>query len=209
MGASLRRSDGVADAARGVNERRCKSRINLFAQARDEDFNGARIVFVIPLPNPFTKFGAGKNPARLLHQGLKHIEFARGKGNICPGSADSAALDVHVQIRDFQEVRRARRRPATADGVDPREEFLHGKRLGEIIICAGFQPFHAILHVAACGENQDPRRAVCTTELVQNRKAVEAGQVEVEDDEIRGILERRRQACVTVVLDGGAMSVPR
>ena len=61
-------ADRVADAAQGVNQRGKETRIHFFSQARDEDLDGARVVFMVPLPDAFAKFSAGKDASGFTHQ---------------------------------------------------------------------------------------------------------------------------------------------
>ena len=70
-------ANGVADVAKGLNQRRTKSLIDFFSKASDENLNRARVVLVLPVPDAFAQLGAREDSTRFLHQDLKDIEFAR------------------------------------------------------------------------------------------------------------------------------------
>src|SRR5204863_392178 len=94
--------DGIANAAKGVNERQRGSGIDFLPEPRDENLDGTRVVFVIALPDPFAELGPRKRPTRFLHQYLQHVEFAGRERNRSSPARHAAMPDVHVKVSDFQ-----------------------------------------------------------------------------------------------------------
>lgn len=47
---------------------------------------------------------------------------------------------IHLQIAHLQQIGRRGRGPP-AQRLDPREQLIHRKRFGQIIICAGLETF--------------------------------------------------------------------
>lgn len=99
-------------------------------------------------------------------------------------------MDVHVQVGDLKEIGGRRGRTPPAQGLDPGDQFLHRERLCHVVVGPGVEALDPVLHLAAGGQDEDARRAVAIPKAGQDRKAVEAGQAQVENDEVRRVLDR-------------------
>src|SRR5438105_98334 len=62
------RMQAVADTADRVNERNAEAGVDLLAQARDEDLDRARVVFVVALPDALAELRPRKDAPRFLHE---------------------------------------------------------------------------------------------------------------------------------------------
>jgi len=60
-----------------VDEGRGAAGFDFFAEAGDENLDGAGVVFVVALPDALTEFGAGKNAAGLLEDDLYYFVTSR------------------------------------------------------------------------------------------------------------------------------------
>ena len=201
-------TDGITDATQRVNQRWVCAGIHLLPQTGNENFHRPRVVFVITLPHALAKFRPGKDTPRFLHENLQHIEFARRKGNGRTGACDSAVLHIHVQVGNFQEVGPGRAASTPSQRFHTRDELIHGKRFGEIIVGSSIQSFHPTLHFSARGEDENARETLCLPKPREHGETIQAGQIQVEDDEINRIGQSRLQTGRSIVLRGCAMAVP-
>lgn len=87
------------------------------------------------------------------------------------------------------------------DRLNAKDEFLRAERFCEVVIDPGFQPANAIVDLAFGGQHQD-RNGVgpdVALHFFQDGKAIHAGKHEVQDNEIRLILEDFLKALPSVV----------
>lgn len=193
-------AQGVAGEAHGADERGLEAGVDLFAEAGDEDFHGAGVVFVLALPDALGKLAAGECASGFLHEDFEQLEFAGRKWNDFSGACDAAAAQIHLEVGDLKGIGDGGDRGATAEGFDAREQFLHGKGLGQVVVRAGFEALDAVLDVAHGGEDEDARGGVFGAEAFQHGEAVEPREIEIENDEVRRIGERSLEACCAIGL---------
>src|SRR5437762_3742157 len=100
-------------------DKRCRNpRIYFLPKPRDENLYGARVIFVIAMPDPFAEFRPRKNAPGFLHQDLQDIELAGRESNEFAGTGDAAVLNVHLQVADLQQVGGAGGGSPAADRFD-------------------------------------------------------------------------------------------
>src|SRR5260221_3181616 len=97
--------------------------------------------------------------------------------------------------------------PATQQGVDARQEFLHGERLGEVIIGPHVEARHTVFNRSACREHQHGRHNVFGAHLTADFESVNAGHHHIKNHHIVGITEGKIKTGVPVVrqVDGVAL----
>ena len=78
------------------------------------------------------------------------------------------------------------------DRPDPRHELARAERLGQVVVGAELEPEELVELVVARGQHHDRHRRVAA-QLPGDVEAVEAGQAEVEDDEVGPALTDRGQ----------------
>ncbi len=192
-----------------MDERGAEAGVHFFAEAGDENLDGAGVVFVVALPDAFAEFGAGEGAAGFLEEDLEHVEFARGEGDGFAGAGDAAVADVHVEIGDLEEVGGGGIGGAAAEGFDAGDEFIHREGFREVVVGAGLETFHAVLDFAARGEDEDARSGASLTEAGEDGEAVEGGKVEIEDEKIVGVGEGGLEAEGAVVLRAERVAAAR
>ncbi|OYU73732.1 MAG: hypothetical protein CFE32_20060, partial [Alphaproteobacteria bacterium PA3] len=122
--------------------------------------------------------------AGLLEQDLEHVELAGRERDLLAGAGHATVEDIHDEIAGFEQIGGGGGGAATAEGFDTGDEFFHREGLGEVVVGAGFEAFDTVADFAAGGQNQDARGARRGAKPGQDGQAVEAGQAQIEDDEI-------------------------
>ena len=69
----------------------------------------------------------------------------------------------------------------------------------KIVVGPGIQPLNLVLHLAACGENQHPRLAVCLPQGAQHGHAVLSRQVQIKKYQIVALHTQKFQRLFPVV----------
>ena len=87
---------------------------------------------------------------------------------------ESEIANAQVELRFFGKT--------AAQGANARNQFLHRKWLGQIIICAQLQARHTILELTAGREHQDAARNVARAQATQDFKPVHSREPNIEHD---------------------------
>ncbi|MNV43794.1 hypothetical protein D3C71_1355230 [compost metagenome] len=87
---------------------------------------------------------------------------------------------------------------AAAQHLDAGEQFGKGVRLRQIIIAAGAQAGHAVIHLPQRGKDQNRRLDTAAAQLADDGKPVAARQHAVDHHHVIGILAAHEQAALTV-----------
>ena len=101
-----------------------------------------------------------------------------------------------------------RRREAAQDRSDPQDQLFGGERLGEIVVRAERQAFDAVGLLLARSEQDDAHLAglFAAAQLREHVEAGEAGEHEVQHDEVGPLLARRPQGVRPVTRGGNAIA---
>ncbi len=136
------------------------------------------------------ELGPGEDPARAGRERGQQPELGRGEVDRPPGDLGThpGHIEDHVACPD-DVARLGGPLGASQDGLDARDELARGERLGQVVVGAHLEPEQLVELVVARGQHHDRDRGVAT-ELAGDLETVEAGQAEVEDDEI-GVLAPR------------------
>ena len=117
----------------------------------------------------------------------------------CRSIAGSAALGgagekIELEIAHLQPRLHRRRRAAAHQRVDARQQFDEGVGLGEIIVAAGLQALHAVVHFGQARERNSTGVALpCSRISATTLQAVQLGQHAVDDRHVVGPRQRQRQ----------------
>ena len=79
-----------------------------------------------------------------------------------------------------------------------REQFGERERLGEVVVAAGLQAAHAIVHGVARAEDQHRHALAAPAQRVDQREAVETGQAQIDDGDVGPYFHRERQAALAI-----------
>ena len=85
------------------------------------------------------------------------------------------------------------------EGAHARQQFLHCKRLRQIIVSSKLQPGYSIIHSAARGEQQYTACEVLRAEALQHLEAIDSRKTDIEHDEIERRLSHFVQGGFAIV----------
>jgi hypothetical protein len=88
-----------------------------------------------------------------------------------------------------------------SEGADARAQLGEGEGLGEVVIRAGFQPLHALLHLAQRRQHQHRRADARGAQRAQDGEPVRPWQHAVRHDHVEGFVEREEEAVPPIARD--------
>ena len=188
----------IAYAADGADDD--AGAFGLFAEAADVDFDGAFEGRGFALVEHAPDFIAGDDAASGAGEDVENVEFGGGDVEGLVGDPDAAGGGAETEAADFGEFGLAGEGVAGAaeDGGDAGGEFFGAEGFGEIVVGAGVEAEDAVLLGTAGGEHDDGNGGAAA-ELGEDFEAVEAGEHDVEEDEIEGVFRSAGEAGGTVV----------
>ncbi len=185
--APLRVHEAVAellDGLDGLAERR-----DLLAQPPHVHVDGPRAAGVAVAPDIREQEVPREHAPAVLHQVLEQQEFLGGQPHRLAAVGDDVALAVEfdgpVDHRGAPGLRPALRAPQ--QGADPGHELARAERLRDVVVGAELEAHDPVGLLGAGGQHDDGQRARLgrPAEGAADLQAVDAGQHEVEDDEVR------------------------
>ena len=174
----------VAGAALGVEQPRLAAGLELAPQVRDEDVDRVGRRDRVVAPDVLEQALAGDDQPLVAHQVLEQLELAVGELDLALAALHLARVRVELSRSPTTSEAAAARRPAPQQRADPREQLLALERLRQVVVGAGVEAADAVLGLGASGQHQD-RHVALRAQAAADLDAVEAGQAEVEHDEVR------------------------
>lgn len=118
-----------------------------------------------------------------------------------------AREQIELQVTHLSYSRRRRRALTTPDDrVQPREKFVKGKRLREIIIAARVQPAYPIVDLAQRAQDQNGSPAGLGAKRFEHRQTVHDRQIAIQNDRIIVLGQACGQAVKTRHCDIASMA---
>ena len=117
--------------------------------------HGAQFDIAIRTPHRIQQLPARKDAARMLHEEFEQPEFGRPQREYAAAPRYLVRGGIQHQIAHNQRFPRQRRADAAHDGRNAGDQLARGKRLGQIIIRAGFQATDHVLLRPARGQHDD------------------------------------------------------
>jgi hypothetical protein len=185
-----------------VNER---GRIDLATKAADEHFDQFHVVFVFTFPDFFTKFGSGEDPARFAHEDAQEREFAGGELDFAAASEEFIVRQVEDEVGNLELERWGFRKPA-AESADSCHQFLHGKRLCQIIVGPESETIHSIGQFTARRQNQNPAVNMGLAQAAQNLKTINSREHDIEHDQVEPSFAGGPESGLSVVNNDGVVA---
>src|SRR3954468_12044624 len=192
----------ITHAPYGLDHLVIEVAINLLPQAVDEDVDhiGARVEAVVPDVGQDHRLR--DDPPRVAHQILEQRELAGAQLDLASAAHGTTRVQVEREVTDGEIRRSGDRRCPANQRLDAGEQFSEGERFNQVVITAGLEPGDAVVHGAAGAQDQDGSSNLTTTELFDQRQAVELGKHDVDDRDVVGRRGRQLQSVRSV---GGAV----
>src|SRR6476619_3539128 len=186
-------TEHVSRAADRVQEARLAAGLELAPEVRDEHLDRVRRREGVVAPDLLEEPLARHDDPLVAHEVFEQFELALRQLDGPFTAHDLVRVGVQRQVGD-DERRAAARRAAAQERAQPREQLLALEGLDEVVVGAGVEALDPRLDRVARREHED-RDVVGGAQAPGDLDAVELGQPEVEDDEVRmvggGLVERR------------------
>src|ERR1700722_8350881 len=171
-------SKDIAYSTNGVQPRLV--RVDLGAQTMHQDIDHVGLGIEAVIEDVLENHRLGHGAAGVPHQVFEQGEFARLQFHLLTGARHGACEQVESQIANGQAGRLGSLRGAADQSVQAGGQFGEGKRLGQIIVTAGLQPFDAVVQRGFGAENDDGRADFLAAQALDQTQAVELGQHDID-----------------------------
>ena len=85
-----------------------------------------------------------------------------------------------------------------AKALNPGEEFGEGIGLCQVVVAAGAQALHPLVHIAQGAENEDGRGDALGPQGADDGEAIELGQHAVDDENVVEVFQRQGEAILAI-----------
>jgi hypothetical protein len=172
--------------------------INLAAEEADKSVQGVLLDIFRALPYGVENGLAGGDAAFMAHKEFEQAKFG-GREMDFPSSAEDATLgDFQGQVADAQGMK-SRLEDAALEGADTGEEDGEGEWLGYIVVGSGVEAFDDVGDRVAGGEHQNRDVLLHVAEAAGDLNAIDAGEHDVEKDEVELGVVRQGERGKTVM----------
>ncbi|MNH12255.1 hypothetical protein D3C79_717910 [compost metagenome] len=121
---------------------------------------------------------------RVQHKISQQAKLGSGELDVDTGAGHTLAAFVQLQAGSFQGRLVGQATGTTQQRLDAQLQFFRVKRLAQVVIGAGFEALDALGPGPTRGEDQHRCRQPRCTPLGQHFKARQAGQAEVQNDQV-------------------------
>src|SRR5918997_6104406 len=183
---SLSLAENIPDAPRGVDELGVAGvALDLLAEVADVDVHRALVAELVA-PHPPQERAAREHPAGARGEGHQELELGVGEVHLVAPHGHPAAGEVDPQavVVELVGALARRNRDPAHDRPYPRDEFPHGERLGDVVVGPQLQP-HDPVYLVVLGRQHDDGYVALGADPAADLRAVELGEHDVEDDEVR------------------------
>ena len=117
----------------------------------------------------------------MAHQQKEKIKFLGAKLDLVFPAMDFVRSRIKFQILHSQHIQR-RIGFATQQRIRPRREFLEGKWLSDVIVCAQVQRLDSVRNAVARTQHHHRRFQSLGTELFQQLQSIRLAEVQIKND---------------------------
>lgn len=179
--------------------------VDLLAQGGHVEVDGVREGFFV-LEDSLEDHFAVENVAGVPGKGNEEGKFALGEGDLLATPGDGVMRRVDAEIGDFDDLGFLVGL-AAFQGPESGEEFLEGKRFGEVIVSSGVEAFDFVVDAVEGGQHDDRGRDAGFAEGSTDFEPGHAGEHHVEEDDGVGFVEGETEAGLAIVGDVGMVSL--
>jgi len=176
-------AEDVAAAAAGLEQGLAGFFAKFAAEAVHVDFNevGKRIEGFVP--DVFGDFGAADNAAGVAGEIFEERVFLGSERDGTRAAFRGLLSGVEFEIADY-DTWGTEFVGAAEEGAEAGEEFAEFEWLGEVIVGAGIETFDAVVDAVFRGEHKNWRALAACADGFADGETVQAGDHDVEDDQI-------------------------
>jgi hypothetical protein len=193
-------TDAVAYAADGFEEFFFFWGIDFFSEALHVDIDEVATGVEVVVPDLFIDLDAGEDAAGGAHEEFEEGEFAGGEVDGLGAAFDLAIEQVEVEVLDLEDIHGVAG-GTSGNGVDAGDEFLDKEWFGEVVIGTEVESFETFVEFAAGGEEDDGDGHALFAEAAKDAESIAAGEHDIEDDGIVGLVGGEVIAFEAVVCD--------
>src|SRR5215510_3868287 len=189
----------VAQAANGLDH----IGRDLFAQPSDEDLDGIRVAVEILLIKMLDELGARDDAVVVMHEVGEQPVFMRRELDRLAVQGNARRFGIETQGSTF-DIAPGMARGATHLGPDARQQLLHMKGLGHIVVGTGIHARDLVAPTIPGGQNDDRHVAAGPSPLLEHADAVDLRQPGVEDHDVvgLGLAEEKALLAIEGSIDG-------
>src|SRR5579862_1034686 len=168
---------------------------NFLAQAADVYIDRAWSNERRFFPHRVEELVAGKDSPAMGREIFQKTKFAHGGQDVAPGNLHSHRRHVDFKITEAQNFRSRLQISGTAqDRANTSDEFTGAERLGDVIVCAEFQPLDAVGLCGFCGQKDDRncRERWGLANVMAEVEAINPGQHDVQKENSRSFTKGLR-----------------
>ena len=163
--------------------------VELAPQMADVDLDDVGVALEREVPHVVEDLALRHDLPGAPQQELEHGELARGERHL-----DVAAATPMGDRIDREVTGGVHDRPGAAGAAEQRpqsgQEHDERERLGEVVVGAGVERLGVVVLAVLRGQHQDRRPVAAVAELLAHPVPVDAGQHDVEHDDVVGVLGR-------------------
>lgn len=149
---------------------------------------------------------AGEDLSGVAHEVFEEGELAAGEVHSVAAHPGAVGEEIHFEAAG--RYLRGRRLVVAADQSPyPGDELLEGEGLRHIVVGSGVEGGDLARKLVAGGEHEDREAGLLATDPFKHLVSVEAGEHDVEEDDVHILVERETEPVVAVVRAHGLVSV--
>src|SRR5262245_44618258 len=192
--------EGVTDTAHRLDERwRGGIVLDLVAQVAHVDVDRLLVLVEgLVITQELQQLASRVHAARPRREVTQDLELRGGQADPALAALDAPALQVDHEVAVADD-------PAaggvgevavgpTEECLDPAHQLAEAVRLRQVVVGAQLEADHLVDLVVAGGQDEDRRLRAGGTEPAEHLEAVDPGQPDVENHEIRGLVRREVEA---------------
>jgi hypothetical protein len=172
-----------ADAAHRVDQPRPAAGLGLAPQVADVDVERVRGEAEVVAPDALEDQRPRQHLAGVEQEQLEQRELRARQLDHFAAALHLTGAGVELEVGEAKRLARAVAR-APQQRAHAREQLFERERLGQVVVGAGVEPFHAILDLRPGGEHQDREPAAVPPDGAGDLEPVQAGHEHVEDHRV-------------------------
>ena len=171
----------------------------------DVDHVGLRVEVIAP--DVLEQHRARDHLAGVAHEVGEQGELPRLQGDLAARAAHHPGEQVDLEVREAEARLAGAAAGPPRQRFEPRQQLGEGEGLGQIVVAAGPEPFHAVVHLGERTQDEHRRAPALAPQRLDQREAVEARQHAVDHEGIEAIVQREREP-VGPVVDASSTTWP-